>query len=174
MKFYPRGRTWGTGPNAPKASWTTDLAKYIVKNSRASITAKSCFKVAKLTSTSTIGFTIGFEGSQGAGGLNGSYSSSAEMKNICHPVTRNWAHGYANKPVTFDPDTGLGECEDFSGNCGIMGYQSELTGTLSFKFYNSNKVKDVQTIDLITVRCDWSQPDGTLANLATQNCIRSR
>ncbi|MFB9470309.1 hypothetical protein ACFFR3_12375 [Nonomuraea salmonea] len=173
MKFFPRGRTWGTGPNAPKASWTTDLAKYIVKNSRASISFNSCFKVVKLTTTNSIGFTIGFEGSQGTGGLSGSYTSSAETKDICHSVKRNWAHGYANKPVTFDPDTGMGECEDLAGKFGILAYRSELTGRLTFKFYNSNKVKDIQEVDKITIRCDWARADGKLPDLATHNCIRS-
>ncbi|MEV4895261.1 hypothetical protein AB0K48_38390 [Nonomuraea sp. NPDC055795] len=174
MKFYPRGRDWGTGPNAPATSWTSPLAKYILKNSTASITSESCFKVWKASTTSTVGFKIGFEGTQGAGDFNGNYQISTSIKDACAKVKRSWIRGYPNKPVTYDPDIGLGECEDLTGKCGIGAYRSRLDGNLLFKFYNSNKQKDYQTVN-IAVLCNWVLVNGTTeGGLVAKNCARSR
>ncbi|GGL18400.1 hypothetical protein Sme01_72570 [Sphaerisporangium melleum] len=173
MKFYPRGRSWGTGPNAPKASWTSDLAKYILKHSTASITTESCFKVRKKNTVNTISFKVGFEGDQAVGDVNGSFQISTEMKDACERVTSKWIRGYPNKPVTFDPDLGLGECEDVVGNCGIASYRSRIDGYLMFKFYNKGEKKDYQEVRT-TVLCDAALPNGTQGGMSvTKNCIRS-
>jgi hypothetical protein len=154
MKFYPQGRTWGTGPNAPKADWSSELSKYILKNSTAKISTSSCFKVIKKSTATQIGFRMGFEGTSGAGDISGNFQISSSMSDACQDVARTWKPGYPNKPVTFDPDLGLGECEDLTGQCGIVAYRSEIRGDLTFKFYNDKNQKDYKTVNM-TVLCDW-------------------
>ncbi|MEV4808046.1 LamG-like jellyroll fold domain-containing protein, partial [Nonomuraea sp. NPDC049421] len=175
MKFYPRGRSWGTGPNAPVASWTNALAKYILKNSTASITATSCFKVAKMSTSSTIGFRVGFEGAQGTGDVSGSYQVSTSMEDVCQKATAKWKRGYANKPVTFDPYLGRGECADVTGKCLITAYRSELTGHLTFAYYtDKNGKKKTYQEERVGISCNWAVPNGTTAGSLKKNCIRSQ
>ncbi|MFI7701151.1 hypothetical protein [Nonomuraea sp. NPDC049480] len=130
--------------------------------------------MAKKSTTSTIGFRLGFEGRQGAGDVNGSFQVSTSMDDICQNVTAKWKRGYANKPVTFDPYLGRGECADVLGNCRIMAYRSELTGHLTFAYYTDKDGKEkTYQEERVGISCNWAVPNGTQAGSLTKNCLRS-